>query len=112
MRTLEKRTYDERLFNLSMSPLLSPSETISGVQEVVVDAGGVTFGTPAVNDQPVTLDDGTVEAIGKVVQVKVIGGMVPAGSRILRTLLRVRCVTSSGDKVEGTFPLKLTDLVL
>ena len=63
MDTLEKRTFDARLFDVNCTDLLDDDETISSVSTIVADQGSLTFGTATVNSALVTYPDGTTAAI-------------------------------------------------
>ena len=77
MTILEKRTADDRLFDIDCSKLLDADETINAVGIITADGTtGLTFGTGVVNTQAVSYtDDETgitrTVAIGKVVQVRI-----------------------------------------
>jgi hypothetical protein len=104
--SLEKRTWEERLFDFDLSGLLAPSVTLASVSAMVAEpADGATpiaFGTPAINSQPVSYPYATVPA-GKVVQCRVSGGVERS------YILRARCMDSNGEHVEGTVRLNVRD---
>lgn len=108
-QVLEKRLWDERLFDIDFTALLEPTETIAAVQSVTADQGALTFGTPLVNTGPVTYEDGRTAAARKVVQVLISAGAIPAGVKALNCTLRVRIVDTLGQKLEGTVVLRLSD---
>lgn len=104
--SLEKRSWEERLYDFDMSALLAPDVTLASVSAMVAEpADGttpITFGTPAISGQPITYTYATVPA-GKVVQCRVSGGVERS------YILRARCVDSNGEHVEGTVRLNVRD---
>lgn len=111
MQILEKRTYDARIFDINCTDLLDTAETISSVDAIVGDQGGLTFGSATVNGSLVTYPDETTAAIGKAMQFKISGGRIPAGVSLLMCTVRARFLTSIGNDLEATVLLKLTDKV-
>ena len=73
---LEKLPDENTTFVIDCTNLLSESETISSLPEMssYPSQGAITFGTPVVNSQALTLPDGSVVAVGKGIQVKIGGG--------------------------------------
>lgn len=111
MAVLEKRTYDSRIFDIDCTDLLDTAETISSVATVTADQGGLSFGVPATNGAAVTYPDGRTAAIGKVIQVAISGGEIPAGLGELECTIRARFATSINPQLEATAVLRLTDSV-
>jgi len=110
MQILEKRTFDRRVFDIDCSELLDTAETISSVTAITADQGGFTFGTPAVNAAAVEYpDENRTVAIGKVIQVRIEDGAVPAGKNELLCTIRARFATSLNPRLEATVLLRLTD---
>lgn len=110
---LEKRTYDERVFDINCSSLLDEAETISTIVGFVDEGGSsantFTYSSGVVNSSPITYPDGSTAAVGKVIQVKISGGVIPTGMTKAYVTVRARFISSSGDKIEGTVMVKLTD---
>jgi translation initiation factor 6 (eIF-6) len=106
---LEKRTYDQRIFDINCAALLDTSETISSVTSVTADAGALTFGTPIVNTVAVTYSDGTTAAIGKVIQVRISAGTIPTGQPNVVCTVRAKFVTNINPAMEATVLLRLND---
>lgn len=106
LMSLEKRTWEERLYDWDCSGLLAPDVTLASVSAMVADpADGQTpivFGTAVINAAPVAYAYATVPA-GKVVQCRVSGGIERS------YILRARCLDSNGERVEGTVRLNVRD---
>ncbi|HNB43882.1 MAG TPA: hypothetical protein PLL72_06770 [Burkholderiaceae bacterium] len=115
MTILEKRTADNRLFDIDCSKLLDADETITAVGTITADGStGLSFGTGVVNTQTVSYTDdetGLTRAvgIGKVVQVRISQGNIPAGRSGLDCTVRVPLTTSKNTAVEATVLLRLTN---
>jgi hypothetical protein len=111
MQVLDKRTADNRGYDIDCSLLLNPTETITSVTSITADQGTLTFGTPLVNAAPVTYSNGTIAAIGKVVQVEISGGTIPAYSHEVMCTIRALVVTNQNPAIEATVLLRLTNTV-
>jgi hypothetical protein len=111
MQILEKRTYDARIFDINCTDLLDTAETISSVDAIIGDQGGLSFGAASINSTAITYPDGEVAAIGKAIQFEISGGRIPAGVSSLMCTVRARFLTSIGNDLEATVLLKLTDKV-
>ena len=115
MTILEKRTADDRLFDIDCSKLLDADETINAVGIITADGTtGLTFGTGVVNTQAVSYtDDETgitrTVAIGKVVQGRIRQGTIPANRQAMDCTVRVPLSTSKNTAVEATVLLRLTN---
>lgn len=109
MNTLDKRTADIRRFDIDCTDLLEPTETILSVTSMSADQGIVTFGTPVVNTVAITYPDNRVAAIGKVVQVVISGGAIPANVKQVLTPVRCLLVTTINAALEATVILRLID---
>jgi hypothetical protein len=108
---LEKRTYDSRPYDSICSQLLVPGATIANVNSVTADQGGLVFGTPRINTQQNIYSDGTVAAIGTVVQVPISGGTIPALLSQLMCTIRIQFTDSNGSLIEATVLLLLINSV-
>ena len=113
---LEKRLSESLVYDIDCSPSLAANETITAVATPTADNGGVTFGVPVSNSVPVTYPDGVTAGVGKVVQVRITGGVIPAGSTLpdgrpgLRCTLRGDYTTAPQNNTrEWTVLLDLTD---
>lgn len=113
---LEKRTYDARLYDFPCAPILATGETITTIGSVTADQGTLVFGTPVKNSAPITYPDGSVAAIGTVVQVEISAGTIPAGADSmgkgfpnLLCTVRARFTTSASNQLEATVLLLLVD---
>lgn len=115
MTILEKRIADDRLFDIDCGDLLDVDETITTVGSITADGTtGLTFGTGVVNSAPVTYTDQETGltrtvAIGKVVQVRISGGTIPADRQGLECTVRVPLTTTKSALVEATVLLKITN---
>lgn len=107
---LEKRTADNRWYNIDCSQLLGVGETITSVGTITADQGGMTFGAGIVNTVPVTdPKTGLTAPIGQVVQVQISGGTVPSGVQYLDCFVRAPLTTSVNPLVEATVTCRLTN---
>lgn len=113
MQTLEKRSSESVIFDVDCSQLLASGETISSVSSVSATPSGLSFGLPVVNTAPVTYTDAfgstRTAAIGKVVQVQISAGSIPANAQTQDFIVRVKVVTSLNPLVEATVRLRLND---
>lgn len=117
---LEKRTYDARLYDFPCAPILAAGETITTIESMTADQGGLAFGTPVKNSAPITYPDGTIAAIGTVIQVEISAGTIPAGSDSmgfgvpnLLCTVRARFKTNlSPNQIEATVLILLIDRVV
>ena len=110
MQILEKRTYDRRVFDIDCSELLDTAETISSVTAITADRGELVFGVASVNSAEVEYpDENRTAAIGKVIQVRIDDGEIPAGKTELLCTIRARFATSLNPRLEATVQLRLTD---
>lgn len=106
---LEKRTFDALPFDIDCSQLLTPGVTIDSVVSIAEDTGQLTFGAPQVNTTPVVYAGPRTVGVGRVVQVRIGGGVIPVGARSSLRTIRARLLTSTGDQVEATVQLRLID---
>jgi hypothetical protein len=107
---LEKRTSEDVWYDIDCTDALNEDETIVSVASVEADEEGLTFGAPAVNAEDIEYSDGRVGAEGKVIQVKIAGGIIPAGKRAKQYTIRAVFSTSAGDNTrEATVLLNVTD---
>lgn len=124
----DKRSYDNRLFDVDCSDLLALEEVITACgtptsvipATIMVDIGegvmadanasGFTFGTPVINAGPLLypLYNHRAEA-GKVVQVMIGGGVVPNVVSELLCTIRFPLTTNLGNAIEATVALRLID---
>lgn len=109
--TLEKRSFDQRIFDINCSALLDSTETISSVTSVAADSAGLTFGTPLVNTALVSYADGSTAAIGKVIQVRISAGTIPAGMDYALYTVRAKFVTNVNPALEATVLLRVQDSI-
>lgn len=100
----DKRTADKRWFDIDCTRLLDPLETILSVAGIAADQGEMTFGVPRVNATAIAYRDGHIAAIGKVLQVEIDGGVIPAGRPWLYCYVRPLLVTT----LDGTTPYNPT----
>lgn len=109
MTIIEKRTYDNRLYDIVCADLLDDGETIVSVVSVADDDGTLTFGTAAINTAAMTYPNNLTVQAGKVIQVKIGGGAIVTG-KYRDCICRARFVTSlQNDEIEATFIIRLID---
>ena len=115
---LDKRTWDDRLYDIDCSDLLDPDETIvSGVVKADPQnqvngefTTGLVFGDVVVNPAPIIYPKlGRCADIGKAVQFLISGGIIPVGATSLCATVRLRMVTTKSPQLEATVSLRLTD---
>jgi len=106
-QVLDKRTADNRLFDIDCSKLLQAGETITSITSVLADQGGLVFTSPTVNSVPITYPDGRVVPIGQVCQVLISGGAIPSTTYHLNCTIRALFVTSINLALEATVVLRL-----
>lgn len=106
---LEKRTSESLWYDIDCTDVLNPGETVSIITSVLGDEVGLTFGAPVSNTATVTYSDGRVAAIGKVIQVQISAGVVPAGKTSLLYTIRAKFLSSAGNSREATVLLNVTD---
>lgn len=110
---LVKRTAEIMLCDLDCSALLGAAETITTVSSITADANGgtaLTFGAPTVNAAQITYPDRRLVQPGKVIQVLIGGGSIPAGQAQAEYVIRARFTTTNlGELREATVRLLIID---
>lgn len=92
-----KTTWEEIVLSFNTFPHLGPTDSLASVSAIVVeDEQGV--------DQSSTMVDGIPAVIGDVIYVK-----YKAGTANTRYKVRVKGITTAGEKVEDYFILAVTD---
>lgn len=117
MQILVKRSSESRLFDIDCSSLLGSTETIGSVASIAAEPTTVpalAFGSPSVNTNPVTyVDEDTglsrVVAAGKVIQVQISGGAIPAALQSQLYVIRPKFATNLDPVVEATVQLLVND---
>lgn len=115
-RYLDKRTFDNRLFDVDCTDLLDDDEAIVSAtvkydgQTPYDGTPPLTFGEPMVNPAPMNYPlIGRVAAIGKALQVRIGGGFLPMGEPSRMYTLRFLLATTINPQLEATVQLRLTD---
>lgn len=111
-RYLDKRIYDDRLYDIVCSDLLDDDEVILSAAILSDDqtVNKLTFGEPLVNPAPMIFPKlGKTAGIGKAVQVRIGGGEIPEGAGDLFCTLRLRMATNVNPQLEATVLLRLTN---
>ncbi len=116
MQILEKRSSESVVFDIDCSLLLAATETITSVTSssaAPVTTMPIAFGTPTINVTPTTYMDqfgsSRVAAAGKVIQVRISGGLIASTQTAQDYVLRFVMVTSLNTAVEATVKLRLND---
>lgn len=117
---LDKRPYDNRLYDVVCSQLLDPDDVIIGTPTVVIEndyvinpvgpvMSGLTLGTCIVNAAPIRypLLNLTVP-IGQTIQVPISGGILLPGYSEYMFTLAFRFATLLNPAIEATVQLRLT----
>lgn len=125
---LDKRTYDDRHYDVDCTDLLDENEQITAFDAtpiVIVDVAPASVGPPPVNPwNTVPLAAGTPvvnqapiyypslrrwAGIGKAIQFELSGGTLEPGSQSRSATIRIRFVTNINAALEATVVLRLTD---
>jgi hypothetical protein len=111
-KPLEKYPAESVVFDIDCTALLASSEVIQGTPSMawlcdVAGATALTFAAAQVNSAPVTYPDGVTAAAGKVVQVKISGGAVAAGSPLTTYAVTATFGTSLGNTMVGRSILRV-----
>lgn len=115
---LDKRTFDDRLFDVDCTDLLDDDEVI--VSATVKYDGQTPFdgtpplilGGPLVNPAPMNYPAiGRCVDIGKALQVRIGGGFLPEGEPSRMYTLRFLLATTINPQLEATVQLRLVDTV-
>lgn len=120
---LDKRTWDDRLFDVDCTDLLDVDERIvqNDGQPISIKADpqqpvngefntGLSFGGASINPAPIyypKLDRWA--PIGKALQFVIAGGCIPQGATELFCIVRVRFSTTASRQLEATQLLRLID---
>lgn len=112
-RPIDKRTADNRQFDIDCSDLLQDGVTIVAVASVTATLGGMTFGSGAPSTSPLTYKDesGTTHTVpaGQAIQVQISGGTIPPGQQSLTCTGRAIFSTATDPAVDATFLIRLID---
>ena len=113
---LDKRTADDRLFDVDCTDLLDDDEVILSAtvkydgQTPNDGTPPLTFGDPMVNPAPMHYAlIGRWAGIGKALQCRIGGGFLQSGQPERQYVLRFLLVTSINPALEATVVLRLTD---
>jgi hypothetical protein len=107
---LEKRTAESIWYDIDCTNLLDAIETITTITSVASDQIGLTFLAPAVNPAPITFPDKVVAPAGKVISVKISGGVIEPPQVNQLYTIRALFVTNEGNTREATVLLNVTNL--
>lgn len=110
-QTLEKRTADNRLFDVVCTRLLDDGELITSILSSSSDKPGLVVSSTAINTETSTYRDGTTAVAGKVVQVRLTGGVVPYGLRENVYTVHLLVQTNLNPTLDVTFLVSVTDSV-
>lgn len=113
---LDKRTFDDRLFDVDCTDLLDDDEIILSAT-VVYDGQTpftgdppLTLGAPMVNPAPMFYPlIARCAQIGKALQVRIGGGFLPSGEPSRLYTLRFLLTTTINPQLEATVLLRLVD---
>jgi hypothetical protein len=108
--SLEKRTAESIWYDIDCTLLLNASELITSITSVTDDANVLTFSGQTVNTVAITYPDGSVGAIGKVIIVKIGGGVIGAGATSKSYTIRALFNTGTGNTREATVIMNVTNL--
>lgn len=109
-QVIVKRTFDSFRYDIDCTNLLADTEIIAGSIALICEPPGLSFGTPIVNIAPVTFEDGTQAAAGKVIQVQISGGKIPTAQQSILHTIRAQFATSlSPNRCEATVLLEIND---
>jgi hypothetical protein len=106
---LEKRTRDDRVFDINCTQLLDAAQVITSLIDITGDIDGLTFGVGTVNPAPISYPDGTTAPTGKVLQVEISGGTIPTGAAYVDHTLQFALTTSTDPVLVATVVLRIKD---
>lgn len=106
---IDKRTSEVRTFDIDFSRWLAADETIQSVLSVGSEQGEMTFGVGAANATTFVYPNGRLARAGKVVQVQISAGTIPAARPSLLCYVRALVTTNQNALLEATVPLRLID---
>lgn len=107
---LEKRTSEAIFYDLDCTQILDDLEVIQTITTITADQVGLTFANQAINASPVTFSDGVTAAAGKVISVKISGGVIPAPQVNQLYTIRAKFTTSKNNTREATVLLNVTNI--
>ncbi len=107
---LEKRTSESIWYDIDCSNILDLGETITTISSIAADQAGLTFSSGGINTTPITFPDGIVAAVGKVIAVQILGGVIPTPQTNQLDTIRAIFVTNEGNTREATVLLNVTNL--
>jgi hypothetical protein len=104
---IPKHPRDDRIFDVNCTQLLDADQVITSLIDITGDIDGLTFGVGTVNPAPITYPDGTMAPTGKVLQVEISGGTIPAGAAYVDHTLQFALTTSTDPVVVAVVVLRL-----
>jgi hypothetical protein len=107
---LEKRTSEIIFYDIDCTNILDTIETIISITSFSADQTGLTFAGQAINSVPVDFPDGYSAAIGKVISVRISGGVIPTPQVNQLYTIRALFVTSESNTREATVLLNVTNI--
>jgi len=107
---LEKRTSEIIFYDIDCTNLLDTAEVITSITGITSDQTGLVFSNEAINTSPVTFPDGVTAAPGKVISVRISGGIVPTGNTNQVYTIRPLFQTNEYNTREATVLLNVTNI--
>lgn len=107
---LEKKTSEAIFYDIDCTNILDIGETIISITSILADQVGLVFDGQAINPIPVVFSDGYSAAIGKVISVKISGGVIPTPQINQLYTIRALFVTSEENIREATVLLNVSNI--
>lgn len=107
---VSKRSTETVYFDIDCTSMLG-GLTIAGFGSARSSPTGLTFGTPRTNTEEITYEDGAVVRPGKIAQVRVGGGSIPAHALYQDYQVIVPLSTQNAfEELEATVTLRVSDV--
>ncbi len=115
MIALTKLPGGSEIYDIDCTMRLAAGETLVSVDSMsflpaLTGADALSFGATAINSTQITYDDGRVAPIGKVVQVRILGGSAAANQPKREYSVIATCTTSAGNILVARAPLQVLTL--
>jgi Carbohydrate esterase, sialic acid-specific acetylesterase len=109
--TLEKRTFDNRLYDIVCCALLDADEFITDIFSISCDQTEFTFSAPVLNSGAVNYPNTVVAPPKTAIQLKIGGGEIPPGIPRFPCTIRAKIGTDIGNEIEADVVIVLRDQI-
>lgn len=115
MIPLTKLPGGSEIYDIDCTMRLADGETLVSVDSMtflpaLTGADALSFGSTAINSVQITYDDGRVAPIGKVVQVRILGGTAAPNQPKREYSVIATCTSSLGNTIVAKAPLQVLTL--